>query len=737
MKILVSPRAGIAAATLAVLACPAWGQTTSSSGVRETAAATVIEIPVTVVGKDGRPVAGLTAADFELFDEGKKQTISGVDVIDLSQPASPGAATASPSAGSAAAPPIPPAARRLWLLVFDLSYASASGLTRARDGARDFVSRSMQPNDLAAVGTLSVDTGWRLLVNFTRDRRQLAAAVDTLGIPSLVHPSPDPLVFAFSDPRAAEAGVSESPNTGGIGAVAFQDAMREAQALRRKSNDELLRGRASKQVASLAGIGRVLDSVRGRKHVVFFSEGFESRLLNGTSLAQVHDGSSTGLSSLDPTTAAGAGDAAVSGEIWKIDNDARFGSTASRDLLSSALAQFSRSDSVIDSVDIGGLRADGDPAPKNEGGTDTLFTMAADTGGDFVRNANQLSGELEKVVDRTSLVYLLVYSPKGLTKPGAFHALKVTVKAPGAKLAARSGYYEPRPYRALSKLEQVLSTGDLLSGGAASQAIDLRLTAAAFASPSDLPQVPIVLEVPGRSLLSGDTGEKSGVQIYAYANDPRGDLVDYVASELSLDLAKVRPTLEASGLKFYGTLYLPPGDYGLRVLVRNASTGRAGVASERLTVPAIPGGAPSVLPPFFSDASGGWLMIRATPRADAPARPADYPFALAGESFVPAALPRLANDADARIAVVAYNFGASGKAAPLAVDFRIVGADGKETPAAAKPEKSSDLERGGGQKRLYAFHPSGLTPGRYALKVVVTDTATHTSAESASPFEIR
>ena len=130
-------------------------------------------------------------------------------------------------------------------------------------------------------------------------------------------------------------------------------------------------------------------------------------------------------------------------------------------------------------------------------------------------------------------------------------------------------------------------------------------------------------------------------------------------------------------------------------------------------------------------------MVRATPRADAPARTADYPFAMAGESFIPAALPRLDNGADARIAVVAYNFGASGKPAPLAVDLRIVGADGRETPAAAKPEKASDLERGGGQKRLFSFHPSGLPPGRYALRVVVTDTATHASAESASAFDIK
>lgn len=724
--------ARVAAAGLLLAAAFAAEARAQTSGVRETATATVVEIPVTVVGKDGRPVTGLTAADFELFDDGKRQAITSLDVIDLARKPAAEADAATPQA-----PAIPPAARRLWLLVFDLSYSSPSGLVRARDGAREFVARSLNENDLAAVGTLSVDTGWRLLVNFTRDRRQLAAALSTLGIPSLTQPSPDPLVFAFSSPAAAEGGATASPSVSSEREAAFQDAMREMQTLRRKSNDELMRGRAAKLVSSLAGIGRVLDSVRGRKHVLFFSEGFESRLLTGTSLAQVHDGATSAIQAADPTTAAGAGDASLSGEIWKIDNDARFGSTSSRDLLSAALSQFSRSDAVVDAVDIGGLRAEGDPAPKNEGGTDTLFTLAADTGGDFVRNANQLGGELERVAQSTSLVYLLVYSPKTQTKPGTFHALKVHVKAPGAKVVARSGYSEPRPYRALTRLEQVLSSGDLVTGGPGADAIETRLTAAAFASPGEVPQVPVVLEVPGASLLKGDTGEKSGVQIYAYANDRQGNLADYVACELALELSKVRPTLEASGVKFYGTLYLPPGDYGLRVLVRNTTTGRAGVAAARLTVPAIPGGSPSVLPPFFPESAGGWLMVRATPRADAPARPADYPFALAGESFVPAARPALGNGADSRVAVVAYNFSPSGKPSPLAVNLTIVGADGKEIPAGAKPEKSSDLERGGGQKRLYSFHPAGLAPGHYALRVVVTDPATHASAENASAFDIK
>src|SRR5580765_2849144 len=110
-------------AALVLTRVSAWAQAPSSPGVRETAAATVIEIPVTVVGKDGRPVTGLTAADFELLDDGKRQTISSGGVSDPGRPPPPDPA-------APAAEPIPPSARRLWLRVFDLSYASASGLVR-------------------------------------------------------------------------------------------------------------------------------------------------------------------------------------------------------------------------------------------------------------------------------------------------------------------------------------------------------------------------------------------------------------------------------------------------------------------------------------------------------------------------------------------------------------------------------------------------------------------------------
>jgi VWFA-related protein len=163
--------------------------------VQERASATLIEVPVTVLGKDGKPLAGLTAADFELFDGGKKQRIAGFEAVDLHQ------AVADPPSGENPVPAGPPAvARRHWLLVFDLSYASSTALIRAREGARAFVDKGMAPSDVAGVATLSVENGWRLLENFTADKAQLSHAIDTLGIVKSGVRTSDPLSFAFVPP---------------------------------------------------------------------------------------------------------------------------------------------------------------------------------------------------------------------------------------------------------------------------------------------------------------------------------------------------------------------------------------------------------------------------------------------------------------------------------------------------------------------------------------------------------
>src|SRR5687767_8799350 len=113
-------------AALAVFAGPAGAQTFS-----EATDVVVVEVPVQVIGSDGKPVRGLTADHFEVYEGRKKQSLVGFEALDLaSRPAEgPGGKTAPP----------PVAARRHFLMMFDFTFSTPTGLTRAREAAQTFV----------------------------------------------------------------------------------------------------------------------------------------------------------------------------------------------------------------------------------------------------------------------------------------------------------------------------------------------------------------------------------------------------------------------------------------------------------------------------------------------------------------------------------------------------------------------------------------------------------------------
>src|SRR5436305_14729521 len=110
------PAAGLLAFTL----LPAVPQAAAERFAGSPTNVVAIEIPVEVV-KDGQPVRGLAAADFEVAEGRRKLKVTGFDVVDL--------ATAPTAPGTAARPPLAPlaprpvAARRHFLLLFDLAFA--------------------------------------------------------------------------------------------------------------------------------------------------------------------------------------------------------------------------------------------------------------------------------------------------------------------------------------------------------------------------------------------------------------------------------------------------------------------------------------------------------------------------------------------------------------------------------------------------------------------------------------
>src|SRR3954470_4704262 len=146
--------------------------------MHETVNVHIVEVPVSVVDSGGNPIRGLTAANFEVYDGGKKQAITSFDKVDFGSTEIVNAIS-----------PLNPSARRSFMLLFDLGYSSPRSLVRAQEAARRFVTTAVQPRDLVGVGTIDVDRGFRLLTAFTTDHDLVAAAISN---PSNFHGS-DPL----------------------------------------------------------------------------------------------------------------------------------------------------------------------------------------------------------------------------------------------------------------------------------------------------------------------------------------------------------------------------------------------------------------------------------------------------------------------------------------------------------------------------------------------------------------
>lgn len=708
------------------------GASASHKGAVQTSAdVTVVEVPVYVSGKDGRPVRGLTKGDFELFDEGKRVDGWDLEVIDLEDF---GRQTVTPDV------PLPPAAQRHFFFLFDLTFSQPINIARARHAAVAFVQNGMKNGDLGAVATVDVEKGLRLVLSFTSDRDQLAAALTTLALPSLTSPTADPLALTIFDPSAS-TGIA-----GGVSMRTTQQTSRDAEwadtlaafvQMQEKSFDSYSQGRVRSLSKSLSDLARTLNSVRGRKNVIYFSEGFDSKLLSGIT------GTDSGRTE---------GDQIVFGEHWRVDTENRYGRNDIRMALDEMFQIFKRTDCVLHAVDVAGLAALGTSSVEgvlssdlgasgrlgSRGrGRDSLYTMSSETGGQLFQNSNDMNEHLETLQEETALVYLLTYSPAELTETGRYHSLKVKVKASGAQVSFRAGYFEPRPWSKLTPMERRLLAAQQIAYGLPRNDIPARAIATPLLSPNhDRARVPVIIEIPGGPLIKQAVGDKLNLEIYAYATDQALKIKGFLSQTLSLDLARVGSQLSASGIKFYGELSLPPGTYWLKILLRIAETGRSGLLIVPVTVPPRESRQLFALGPllFHEKPPGRWVMVKAVQRPNAPL-PSPYPFVSKGESFIPSAWPVFDPSGDATLSVFVYNAPAVGD---LEVHGEIRGKAGVRLgPAAITKVASSRPDADAPLDLLCSFRPEKLQKGSYSLWVSVRDRASGAEGESLGFFEVR
>ena len=313
----------------------------------------LVLIDVSVTGNDEQPLADLTAADFELTEDGVPQRVEQATLMRLGgEPRNNGEALEIRSQDHAIAEAGRDDVRVFAVFMDDYHLGKyPQEMIPLRKALSDFLAEMMGPLDLATV--MNPITPLSAL-QWTRDKAALAREI-----------------------RKYE---------GRIDNFIGRSPLEEAQNLTRN----ILRVRSQVVISALQALVMHLSGLReGRKTLLVVSRG----------IPLMFD------ISLEPDFQA-------------------------------MLREANRGNVIIHTLDPRGLGQGIFPH-------DTLYRMAAETGGQAIVNTNNLSAGLERVIRDASHHYLIGYTPTRELNDGKFHKFEVKVKRRGAKAVARKGYWAP------------------------------------------------------------------------------------------------------------------------------------------------------------------------------------------------------------------------------------------------------------------------------------------------------
>jgi VWFA-related protein len=393
----------------------------------------VVMVRVAVHDAKGATVDNLRKEDFQLFDHGKLQTIShfSFEKPTLKAPEAPAQKPAEKPAAAEAeeadetAMPVS-AARRFVALYFDDVNTVFGDLARTRDAADHFLTSSIQPGDRVALYTSS---GQKQL-DFTENVAQVhQALLDLRPRPIIgadtscgaIPPYEAYLIVDHQDPSAIAVAANEILNCTPCPSQQQAQCLSQAQSMVQSLAMQSLTQSETESTAALRGIELVvrrLTSLPGQRSIVIVSAGFLTETLL-FQISQITDRAMRAGVVINAIDARG---------LWTDPTlDASRGSFANS---TNAAVSGQKHMMLIESA---------------RRQTDSMQTLALDTGGVFFNNSNDLDAGFRKVAGLPEAFYLLAFSPQNLKLDGAFHPLQVKlVLHKGLAVQARRGYYAPK-----------------------------------------------------------------------------------------------------------------------------------------------------------------------------------------------------------------------------------------------------------------------------------------------------
>jgi VWFA-related protein len=525
-----------------------------------------VEVDAFVTDAAGRVVTDLTEADFEVFEDGRRQTVASFALVNLpiERVERPLFAVRPVEADVQSNRTVE---GRIYLIVLDDNHTDYTRAPRVKAAARRFIEQNFGVNDLAAV----VFTGGRAedAQDFTNNRRLLLAAIDRFVGRKLRSPTLERL-----------EGLRINPATGGLEAPDDPSLFERGY-------------RARSAMAAIRNMAEFMAGVRGRrKAMLLIGEGidYDIRDVMGVTGA-------TASAVLQETQEAIA--AATRGNVSIYSIDPRGLTAGTEDLIAAA--------GTGPDQDLGVRSA----LTELRLSQDSLRVLAANTGGFAAVNQNDFDSAFDRIVAENSSYYMLGYYAGNARREGRYRRIEVRVRRPGLRVRSRDGYYEARGRRpsdappAPSSVSRAVA--DALGSPIPVKDVAMKVFAAPFRGETPNAAVAIAVEIDASTL---DLVEKNGVfvdqlQVVVSATDARGRAHPGDRHTVNLNL---RPDTYkralAAGLRVLSQVTLPHGRYQLRVAA-GTQQGRAGSVVFDLEVPEFAGDSLSMSGVALTSSSAG------------------------------------------------------------------------------------------------------------------------------------
>jgi hypothetical protein len=332
-------------------------------------------------------------------------------------------------------------------------------------------------------------------------------------------------------------------------------------------------------LAALASICEGLRPIPGKKTLVMFSQGFVAPqaldwqvqstidIANRANVA-IYIIDSTGLTGGTPTSGALVPAGALSGISAATNQENRIRAGAG--------------ESVFDITRHEGVDRQ----------QDLLYRISGDTGGQFIKNTNDISAGLERIDDEIRARYTIAYRSTDLNFDGRFRKVKISVSTPEGNVITRQGYnaippsqivpFSPADRKLISDFASISAHPTL------PVAIQLR----SFRGPQGSYTVPVSLEVPPDKLKFERQGDKQLLQLNVLGvvrreNDSNDQVLSKLGGNFNIGLTPTQYEAILNDKVFFRQdIELEPGNYTVDLFVKDLLAGNVAAQREKLVLPA-------------------------------------------------------------------------------------------------------------------------------------------------------